>query len=93
MCDIVLNNITESPYSFTADFSDCTNSHHGSVNVDLISEDSTAQTGTFSIVGTATDGSSVSEEETVPDAERINPSKVFKYIAKKLKEVLCPNCA
>lgn len=47
----------------------------------------------LSIVGRNTNGSPISVEIFAPKEEgEINPTKVFNYIVKKLKEVLCPKC-
>ena len=89
MCEITVDQISgELPY-FSADFSDC-NGSGGGVHLELIAE--TSQNGVYSINGNATDSSTINDEILVPNSQRINPTKVFNYIAKKLKEVLCPSC-
>jgi hypothetical protein len=73
------------------DFEGCSSSVTGDCDITLIDELENGD-GLYSVTGTATDGSNIDEEIIIPAAERVNPSKVFKWVAKKLKDVLCPSC-
>lgn len=90
MCDITLNQPpTGTLENFTSDYSDC-QGNTGSVQLERIAQ--TTKNGVYAVTGTATDGSQIDEEVLVPNSEQINPTKVFQWVAKKLKEVLCPTC-
>ena len=90
MCNVsLIGTPTGDTEAFNADFEDC-NQNTGDIYANLLF--ASVNNGMYSVSGNATDGSGYSEEILIPNAERINPTKVFKYIAKKLKEVLCPTC-
>ena len=89
MCEITVDQISGEFPDFSVDFSDC-DGNDGGVHLELIAE--TPQNGVYSINGNATDSSTINDEILVPNSQRINPTKVFNYIAKKLKETLCPTC-
>ena len=85
MCDINLQEIQGNLDSFTASFEDC-NGNTGAANFELL------EGNIYAINGTATDNSPINTEIEAPELSGYNPTKVFKYIAKKLKEILCPTC-
>lgn len=91
MCDITIVEVNGTSDEFEAIFEDC-NAEQASVQVVLLGEVPENQGGKYSIIGTATDGSPIEQEIIVPNSERINPTKVFKWVAKKLKKYLCPTC-
>jgi hypothetical protein len=91
MCSIKQQSISGNTDDFTADFSDCLEYAYGEVTCVVI-EELPGGAATYSITGYATDNAPVEEQEDVPASERLNPSKVFKWIADKLKETLCPTC-
>jgi hypothetical protein len=85
MCDINLQEIQGNLDAFTASFEDC-NGNAGVANFELL------EGNIYAVNGTATDDSQFSTEIEAPQLSGYNPTKVFKYIAKKLKEILCPTC-
>lgn len=91
MCDIILTSIQGSTESIESEFEDC-NGLSGEMTITLISELPQNQAGLYQVSGFATDGTEISEEVIVPNSERINPTKVFKWVVKKLKEIVCPTC-
>lgn len=74
---------------FQANFQDC-NKFEGSINCYLLFE--SRKNGLYSIQGRNTKDKLYEAEILVPNSERINPTKVFKWVAKKLKEIICPTC-
>jgi hypothetical protein len=91
MCEILLLDIGgEDSDFFQATFEDC-NQFEGNIDCSLLFE--SPKNGLYSIKGISTDGKLYEAEILVPNSERINPTKVFKWVAKKLKEVLCPTCS
>lgn len=91
MCSIKQQSITGNTDDFEADFSDCLEYSFGNVTCQVV-EELAGGAAKYSVVGYATDNAQVEEEEEVPASERLNPGKVFKWIADKLKDVLCPSC-
>ena len=89
MCELSINNITSDPNDFSVEFQDC-QGDIGAMDALLLHE--TANNGFYQFSGTDTSGQSFHAEEVVPNSERVNPTKVFELIARKLKEVLCPKC-
>lgn len=90
MCDVNLLNTSGNADSFSADYEDC-NQVIGNAQIDEIF--ATNSNVLYSVNGVNTSGASFSDEILVPITEAINPTKVFNYIAKKIKEVLCPTCS
>jgi len=91
MCSIKQQSISGTTDDFQADFSDCLEYSYGNVSC-VVVEELPGGAATYSVTGYATDNAPVEEETEVPASERVNPSKVFKWITDKLKDALCPNC-
>lgn len=82
MCEITLSNIQGQ----TADISDCSG-NMGQLSYTHVEE------GVYHFYGAATDGTPVDFNDSVPAESGISPAKVFKFIIKKAKEILCPTCS
>ena len=89
MCDITAKEISGEINNFEAVFENCKN-EYGFIEVVLLKKKDKGCL--YSIVGSATDETPIKEDKIIPNSHRINPSKVFKWIAKKLKDILCPTC-
>lgn len=70
----------------TCDFQGCNSSQQGQVSYTYVEDD------VYHFTGTATDGTPLDFEETVPSESSVSPSKIFQFIVKKAKEYLCPQC-
>ena len=86
MCDLSIITIGEDVVQFECEFKDCSD------NTGSLSAVDTTGDGLYLFEGTSTNGTSFSTEEQVPEDARLNPTKVFKFIAEKLKDLLCPTC-
>ena len=86
MCDITLVN----QYANTYEYEEDCNQDEGVLHLVEGSDNGTHTD--FAMTGTDTDGQEIDDSISVPNAEKINPSKLFKYIAKTLKGLLCPSC-
>ncbi len=91
MCKITILEIGENIESFNCVFVDCENGQ-ANFRFELHKELPQNQSGHYIYTGTNTEGEENSGSVVVPNSERLNPTKVFYYIAKKIKEVLCPKC-
>lgn len=81
-CDITVSNIQGQ----TADITGCNSSQQGQLSYTHVEDD------LYHFTGSATDGTPLDFEDTVPAQDSVSPSKLFQYIAKKAKELLCPQC-
>lgn len=91
MCDIVIHEIDGNVDSFNAKYKDCALYANGEVDCEVI-EELAGGDGKYSVIGQNTQNNPVDTEVDVPASDRLNPTKVFLYIAKKIKENLCPEC-
>lgn len=86
MCDLSIVEIGEDVSNFNCDFMDC-NGATGNASFVEVNPD-----GLYLIEGMATNEQSFSVQQVVPKEAKVNPTKLFKFIADKLKEILCPTC-
>ena len=84
MCDIQIIETNGTVESFNATYQDC-NGKQGSIEVTKDGND-------FYIVGENTAGETIETEAYIKIQAGVNPTKVFKLIAKALKKYLCPTC-
>lgn len=93
MCELsLLNQLPAQADEFHAEYQDC-NQSNGECDFVLLSEDQGAQTGLYKIEGTGATGLPFLEEVDVPNQHRVNPTKVFWFVYKVLKDKLCPTCS
>jgi len=91
MCNITILEIEGNVDSFNCIFTDCEN-NNGQFQFELQKELPQNQAGHYIYSGSSTDGAETTGSVIVPNTMRINPTKVFNYVVKKLKEILCPTC-
>ena len=102
MADIICTNLVDGELETTyAKFKNSANEDYdqGAISFDLPTYNSgTAKYEVRNISGTNTDGEEIStitlsdDENEMSSSDRLNPSKVFWWIAKKAKGLLCPSC-
>ena len=86
MCDITLINQYANTYEYEED---C---NHDEGVLHLVEGSDNGTETTFTMSGTDTDSGQIIGTIDVPNSEKISPSKLFKYIAKTVKGLLCPSC-
>jgi len=84
-CNIELLEIDGNLESFSATYQDC-NGNTGSVTIVLLEEN------LYSASGINTENLNFETEFKIGEEFNINPTKVFKFVAKILKKYLCPEC-
>lgn len=102
MADIICTNLVDLQLQTTyAEFKNSENEDYdqGAINFDLPTYNSTTEKYEVrNISGTDTDGETISsttlsdDEDEMSASDRLNPTKVFWWVVKKAKGLLCPSC-
>ena len=102
MADIICTNLVDNELETTyAEFKNSENEdlNQGAINFDLPTYNSgTGKYEVRNISGTDTDGEAIptttlsDDENEMSSSDRLNPTKVFLWVVKKIKGILCPSC-